>query len=158
MTPLPIYAASPAKELAPHTYVIHKFSQLCRCGSLHEFSKLYGKTHLKSRMGQKYITNLRPVHTPNDIAYNLPIEIVTMPLEHLLFCHECVSATTLSHLPSPPAPTKEDIASKLTAMGLVRHPTPRTKYVDKHGNVRLEDAEQPKKVKDKSPKWTVDDL
>lgn len=122
---IPIYLARPDQGEAPHTYVIHKYAQHCKCGSLHEYTKLYAKTHFKARMGHKYVTNLRPVQTPEAVLYNLPIEIITMPIERLPFCHECLSSQTLSHLPPPPATDTRSPALDLMNTDLVRNsPSP----------------------------------
>lgn len=102
-TATPIYLAPADRDFVPHRYVLHVHSQHCRCGALHEHSELYAKTHMRSTMGHKYISNLRPVHRPEEIAYNLPIDIVHIPPKRILICSECVSSTSLSHLPSPPA-------------------------------------------------------
>lgn len=103
MTPTPIFLA-PQQGLTPHAYTIHRHSQLCRCGALHEWSEVYSKTHLRSQLGHRYVTNLRPVRTPDEIMYNLPIEVIVREPTKVLFCHECFATASLSHLPKPPVP------------------------------------------------------
>lgn len=105
---LPLYLAPAETGPIPHTYVLHRHSQLCRnCATLHEWSAVYAKTHLRSRTGMgKYITNLRPVEKPE---YNLPIEILIAAPGSIPFCLECVNApdsNPLGHLPPPPKPER----------------------------------------------------
>ncbi len=98
---LPITLAPAHADVAPHTYVLHRRSQHCsNCGTLHEYSQCYAKTHLRSRTGAgKYVTNLRPLDSPQ---FNLPIEVMTAPAERVPFCCECFTAISLAHLPLPP--------------------------------------------------------
>src|SRR4029077_18155640 len=63
--------ADPYGDLLPHAYVVHKQSQLCRCGHLHQWTQMMTETHIKSTLVKgKYSTIHRRVE---DIKYNLPI-------------------------------------------------------------------------------------
>lgn len=168
---LPIHLASPAKDFPPHSYVIRKYSQLCRCGTLHEFCEIFAKTHIKPRlgaaMGKSYITNLRPVKGPEEMLYNLPVSVEIMAQHpsvptRLLVCYECIAQDSLSHLPPAPAITEPVTAPELRATPFVKNSTPpRTRYWKGSGDEqteRYEDVEQlnaPKTAKTKATKPTT---
>lgn len=106
---LPLYLA-PQGGLVPHAYRVYKHSQICRCGAIHEWSETVSKTMLRSTLGVgKYVTNGRPIHAPEDIQYNLPIELVVMEPKKVLFCHECFATASLAHLPRPPKPSSQTV-------------------------------------------------
>lgn len=101
---LPICLA-PQADVPPHSYVLVKHLQVClHCQSQHEWSEPYSKTFLRSRWERKYVTNLRPIRSPADVQYNLPIGVICREPTRVPFCHECFASVTLSHLPSPPKP------------------------------------------------------
>lgn len=107
--PHPITLSDPTKDVIPHAYTIVKQSQHCKgCGTLHEWSELYAKSHLRSQLNAgKYVTNLRPIRDPREIQYNLPIEVAIRDMQIIPFCHECFKGVTLSHLLPPPLAAKE---------------------------------------------------
>lgn len=142
---IPIHLAPAHRDVIPSRYILHVHTQICRCGALHEHSEFYAKTHLRSTMGQKYITNLRPIHHPEEIAYNLPIDVVKLEPKRIMFCSECISGATLSHLPLPPALDTRRPGEELRASGLASKPT----WMDK--------KPKPATTKPQS-KFTVDDL
>jgi hypothetical protein len=107
--PTPIHLAPAHRDIPPHRYVLHIHVQHCRCGALHEHSELYAKTHLRSRQGHTYFSNLRPITRPEEIAFNLPIDVVKLEPKRILFCSECISSASLAHLPPPPAPEPQTI-------------------------------------------------
>lgn len=86
-------------EMLPRRYVIHKHIHKCKaCGVVHTHSLTYAYNEFLGRMGQRVVANLIPV---NDIAYNLPIEVRTIPGRDIPVCHECVGITSFEHLPDP---------------------------------------------------------
>lgn len=103
--PNPIHLA-PATAPAPTSYMVLRQSQRCRgCGRTHEWTEVYAKTNLRPQMDMgRYVTNLRPVNSPADVSWNLPIEYQDRPTHEIPFCHACHSTTKLTHLPSPPPP------------------------------------------------------
>jgi len=112
---LPKVLADPHKDILPHRYVVHVRRQICtHCQSMHEYSELYAKTHMRSQWGHKYVTNLRPLDQPK---YDLPIEVVNLEIQKVPLCHECVSQTMLSHLPTPPVPDAPPLRLATTAGG-----------------------------------------
>ena len=119
MTQTPILMSRPDHDVAPHSYVIHKHSQMCRCGALHEWSAVYAKTHFKARMGHKYVTNLRPVRDPSEIAYQLPIEQIQMPIEKLLVLSRVFRTSNAG--PSPSAPDSHRRTDRLEARRYGHH-------------------------------------
>ena len=101
---------APQGDVAPHSYVIQLEARRCtHCGTRKTSCHVYSKTHLKSRMGSKFVTNLRPVRGPKDILWNLPIEPVIQPDVIVPFCEDCFDRVSLSHLPSPPQPARETL-------------------------------------------------
>lgn len=142
--PHPITLSDPTKDVVPHAYTIVKQSQHCKgCGTLHEWSELYAKTHLRSQLNAgKYVTNLRPIRDPREIQYNLPIEVVIRPMQVVPFCHECYQNTSLSHLLPPP----------------IAAPSPRTgPSWAGVGPAKPEKPKPPTAVRTK-PTFTIDDL
>lgn len=109
---IPIYAAPPHADILPHSYVVRLLAQHCQnCGTIHEFSELYAKTHMKAAFGTitgKTVTNLRRLG-PEGPQYNLPIELLHTGVERLAFCHECHSTATLEHLPPVPHPKSQTV-------------------------------------------------
>lgn len=118
-TRLPITMSDPHKDVLPHTYVAWKKSQFCRnCSSMHSFTELYAKTHLKSRFGQGApVTNLRRLDEPR---YNLPVERIEGKTEVIPFCHMCYISVDLSDLPNIPV-AEPNAATVLNAMAVVRN-------------------------------------
>lgn len=117
---LPIVMTDPHRDVLPHSYVVRKLAQHCKnCGSLHEYSELYSKTHLRSQWGHKYVTNLRRLHTPPE--YNLRVEILETATEEVAFCHECFATVSLRHLPPIPMPEGPDLRTQLLATKLVQN-------------------------------------
>lgn len=150
MQTIPIHLAPPDRDIVPHSYVIHLHSQLCRCGSLHEHSELYAKTHLRrtdgDHWGRKYVTNLRPIHKPEEVQYNLPIETIKLDVKRIPFCHECYGPATLTHLPPPPAQDTRKPHETLSTSTLLR-------------NSPLHQDLEPKKTKpSKKQTFTLDDI
>lgn len=123
----PIHLADPHKDILPHAYVILSHSQHCKCcGSLHKWSELYAETHLRSRLGTGYVTNLRPLY--DGPQYNLPIKRIEREPKTIAFCHECHDPQ-LVHLPAPPQPevqmnTGKPPAPEKPPSGGARKPSP----------------------------------
>jgi hypothetical protein len=105
-TPLPqraIFMSRPDQGPPPSNYVVVKTKTMCiNCNTTHEQSTVTAKTWMHSRMTSKPFANQRPVRSPTEISYNLPIEIENRPIERIPFCHECFETISLSHLPLPP--------------------------------------------------------
>jgi hypothetical protein len=94
---------APQGDVAPHSYVIQLEATRCtNCNKRKTHCHVYSKTHLKSRMGGKFVTNLRPVRGPKDIQWNVPIEPAIVPDVIIPFCEDCFDRVELNHLPSPP--------------------------------------------------------
>ena len=161
----PIYLAPVERDFVPHKYILYNYSQCCNaCGSVHRWSKVYGETKLKAKMGHGYITNRRPVQRMKQVQYNLPIQTQEQATS-VPFCHACLRPAMLSHLPKPPIPTP-DPRSKLIAMHVVQKQPTHTRWQDKHGNWHVEEVEVskgPEKAARPAPratqrKFTVNDL
>lgn len=98
---------APQGDVAPHSYVIQLEATRCtNCNMRKTHCHVYAKTHLRSRTGAKYVTNLRPVRGPKEIQWNVPIEPDIRPDTIIPFCEECFDRVELTHLPTPPAQTQ----------------------------------------------------
>lgn len=97
--PTPITMA-PQIDVIPHKYILHRHEQTCtHCGHVHVWSQVYSMTHLRSRMGSKFVTNLRPLdHAPE---WNLAVEERPIASSRVPFCHDCIQTLNLKHLPTP---------------------------------------------------------
>ena len=126
----PIFMARPNEGTPPHNYVVLLQRTLCvNCGSTHELSSITAKTFLYSRLASRQCPNQRPVRSPSEITYNLPVEMELRPIERIPFCHECFESVSLSHLPAPPQPqTKVIIGSGLTNPPKANAPKAKAKF------------------------------
>lgn len=100
--PNPIISA-PAHEGVPTEYVLIVSTQLCdKCGCGETSSQFFARYVTLGRHGTPLLKHLRACGKPE---YNLPVKRVNNPPSRVPFCSECEDFD-LSHLQSPPEPTR----------------------------------------------------
>lgn len=109
--PGPITQA-PAHESIPSEYVLVISTQVCdKCGCGEQTSQFFARHVILGRSGQTLVKNLRACSRPE---FNLPVKRIANAASRVPFCSECEDFS-LSHLPSPPEPTRltmPDVALK----------------------------------------------
>lgn len=99
--PLPITLVPTERQgVIPERYVLIISATLCRCGVMHETSRLYAHNSLQSRWNKG--TNVQHLAFSDEPRWNLPIQVRRQETKRVMVCHECVSPESLSHLPAPP--------------------------------------------------------
>ena len=100
--PNPITSA-PAHEGIPTEYVLVVSTQVCdRCGCGEMTSQFFARFTTLGRAGTPLVRHLRACGKPE---YNLPVKRIANAASKVPFCSECEDFS-LSHLPTPPEPTK----------------------------------------------------
>jgi hypothetical protein len=121
--PNPITSA-PAHEGIPTEYVLVVTTQLCdKCGCGETTSQFFARYTTLGRAGTPLVRHLRACARPE---YNLPVRRVNNVPSKVPFCSECEDFN-LSHLPSPPEPTKLTMPDVLLKGQKAKAPKPEPK-------------------------------
>jgi len=132
--PGPITLAAPHSGIAPHAYVIMRYTQQCECcGHVAESSKLFTKTRIRSSVTGA-LTNGNMMRICNEPPqYNLPTIVQNAEIEVLSICAHCPADAIAAHMATlPPVPDQDHLddlheaalLEKLNAMptGVARRP------------------------------------
>jgi hypothetical protein len=132
---------SPIEGLTPDAYIVYKQTQLCRCGHLHQWTQMMAENRIRSTLAPSKYSTIHRTCRIEDVKYNLPIRMIEAAVEKVLFCHECYTTATLSHLPPPPPPPEAPRPASVAPSWVGKGPTAK-----------------PTKPTKKKPETTIDDL